>query len=93
VFGEAVFQYTEVTVGTHELRLVWAPRAKPGWLDPKELPPPLAVDCQDSESVFIEVKHKWGYSLELQPDGDTGREQVLKRELVVPGYARRTSSS
>jgi hypothetical protein len=93
IFGKNVFQYFEVTADTHELRLTREPGAKIRWGEQKELPPPLAIDCAEGESVFIEVNNSRGYSLELQYDADEGREQVLKRDLVVPGYTRKTPSS
>jgi hypothetical protein len=88
IFGKSVFQHFQVIPGTYELALVREPGVKKRWGEPK-LPPPLVVDCIGDEVVFIEVNNIWRLSLKQQHDGDEGREQIRKRNLVIPGHMRK----
>jgi len=92
IFGKKIFQYLEVTPGTHELKFVREPGVKKHWGE-SEIPPPLVLDCIEGEAVFIEVNDSRGYSLKQQHDVDEGCEKIQERDLVIPGYAREIPSS
>jgi len=93
IFGKRIFQYFKVTPGAHELKFVREPGVKKRWGE-AEIPPPFKIDCIEGEVVFIEVNKPYhGYSLIRQHDVGEGREEVQKRDLVIPGYARKIPSS